>query len=286
MPAALSEDRVAAYWRDGFLFPLDVLRPDEAEALRLAVGKAQARAGNVGGTVRYMFSASHLPIREVDELVADPRVLDPVESVLGPDIMLWAAGFFIREPRTADFMSWHQDLRYWGLDDEAHELTAWVAIGDATPENCAMRFIPGSHTSGLKAHRDTWKDDNQLSRGQVLDVEVDESKAVTAALRAGQISLHHGGLFHASSANRTDNRRIGLAPRYIGLDMKQVTGPVDYARLVRGEDRFGHFRPEPEPAFDFDPGRLAAIDAMPRDTDAFFYAGVEERAPSHDAPVG
>ena len=286
MPGSLSDDLVAAYWRDGFLFPLDALRPDEAGALRLAVERTLARAGEVGDVSRYTFGAPHLVIREVAELAADPRLLDAVESVLGPDIMLWDAGFFIKEPRTTDFVSWHQDLRYWGLSDEAHELTVWVAVGDVTPENGAMRFIPGSHASGLKAHRDTWKDDNQLSRGQVLDVEVDESKAVTAALRAGQISLHHGGLFHASGANRTDSRRIGLAIRYIRPDMRQIAGPVDYARLVRGEDRFGHFRPEPEPAFDFEPGRLAAIDAMLRDTDAYFYAGVEERAPSREAPAG
>ena len=158
MPGSLSDDLVAAYWRDGFLFPLDALRPDEAGALRLAVERTLARAGEVGDVSRYTFGAPHLVIREVAELAADPRLLDAVESVLGPDVMLWDAGFFIKEPRTTDFVSWHQDLRYWGLSDEAHELTVWVAVGDVTPENGAMRFIPGSHASGLKAHRDTWKD--------------------------------------------------------------------------------------------------------------------------------
>ncbi len=98
-------------------------------------------------------------------------------------------------------------------------------------------------------------------------------------LKAGEMSLHHSSLFHASGTNRTSTRRIGPTLGFVTPEVKQVVGAVDYATLVRGEDRFGHFRPEPEPAFDFDPEKPGALDGMLRDRNAYFYAGTEDRAP-------
>ncbi len=271
---------VESFREKGYLFPLEAMARGEAEALRRAIERRLDDARDVPDIVQYTFNVPHLVIPQIHALARDSRVLDPVESIMGGDLLLWNAGFFIKEPLTGDYVGWHQDLRYWGLDDESRELTAWVAIGDVTGAGGAMKFIPGSHRHGIVAHRDTWLEANQLSRGQELAVEVDESEAVRVELRAGQMSLHHGSLYHASGANRTESRRIGLALRFVTPQMRQVVGAVDYATLVRGRDRHGHFRPEPEPAFDLEPSRLAAIDGMLRDKNAFFYAGAEERAPS------
>ena len=280
----LSRDQVAAYERDGFLFPLAFMSTAGIARVRRAVEEVEARRRDVEGMAHYMFNAPHLVIRQVHELVTDARILDRVASVMGPDLLLWNAGFFIKEPHSRDIVSWHQDLTYWGLDNQAAEMSVWIALGDVTAANGAMRFVPGSHRGGLVAHRDTFADANQLSRGQEIAVEVDEDEAVAVELKAGQISLHHGKLFHASGPNATSGRRIGLVFRYITPDMKQVVGDVDYAMLVRGEDRYGHFAPLPEPAFDFAPDKLAAIDAMLRDESVYLYAGAHDRAPSFVAP--
>ena len=279
-PWALEPDQVASYHRNGYLFPLETMSAGEAGAVRDAMEDVLARTRDDPRLFRYIFYASHLVVREVHDLARDDRILDRVQSVLGPDLLLWSSSLFIKEPGTPDHVSWHQDLRYWGLDDESRESTAWIAISEATESNGAMRFIPGSHETGSVEHRDTWREDIQLSRGQELAVEVDESKAVSVVLKAGQMSLHHGSLFHASGPNRTDATRIGVALRYITPEMKQVVGPVDYAMLVRGKDRFGHFRPKPEPVFDLETGNFADIDAMLRHRNAYLFAGVEERAPS------
>ncbi|MBT7614479.1 MAG: phytanoyl-CoA dioxygenase family protein, partial [Rhodospirillaceae bacterium] len=206
----LTEEQLAAYERDGFLFPLPLLSGDQAGDLRSGIEGAQSRARDVANMFQYTFNVPHLVIPQVQELVTRPDVLDRVEAVMGPDIMLWAASLFIKEANTTDFVSWHQDLRYWGLDDDAHELTVWVAVTDVTPENGAMRFVPGSHRSGLVEHSDTFSADNQLSRGQEIAQTVDEADAVTVALKAGDVSMHHGSLFHASGPNTTADRRIGL----------------------------------------------------------------------------
>lgn len=103
-----------------------------------------------------------------------------------------------------------------------------------------MRFIPGSQKQ-IVERRDTYGGDNLLSRGREIAVDVDENDAIEVILEPGQMSLHHGRLFHASHANNCDDRRIGLAVRYIPTTMKQAPGARMSATLVRGTDRHGHF---------------------------------------------
>ena len=79
-------------------------------------------------------------------------------------------------------------------------------------------------------------------------MEVDDSEAVDVVLKPGQISLHHGRTFHASHANQTSDRRIGVAIRYIPPSMAQANGTRTMATLVSGEDRNNHFVLAPAPA--------------------------------------
>jgi len=164
--------------------------------------------------------------------------------VLGPDILCWASGVFLKEPRDPAFVSWHQDAMYWGLDP-ADVVTAWVALTDSTARNGAMQVLPGSHRGALLAHNDTFAPDNLLSRGQEIAVPVDPALAVTLVLQAGEMSLHHVKLAHGSEANKSDDRRIGYAIRYVAPHVRQIGGARDTATLVRGVDRFGHFDPDP-----------------------------------------
>ncbi len=275
----LESARADAYHEQGYLFPVPAISLAEAGELRRETEDLLDRTRGQPHVFQYTFNVPHLVLPGVHALVRDSRILDPVESLMGPDLLLWSAGYFIKEPQTTDFVGWHQDLRYWGLDDDSREITAWIALGDVTRENGAMRFMPGSHRHGMVEHRDTWLDSNQLSRGQELAVDVDEKQAVDVELKSGEMSLHHGSLYHSSPANGSPSRRIGLALRFITPEMRQVVGQVDYATLVRGEDRFRHFRPEPEPVFDLDPAGLHRIDAMLREMNTYYYAGAEEKAP-------
>ena len=120
-----------------------------------------------------------------------------------------------------------------------------------------MRVLPGSHREEVLPHRDEYHDDNLLTRGQEIAVEVDESKTVSMALGPGQASLHNVGLAHASGPNRTGDRRIGISMHYISTRTRQTAGEWDSAALVRGEDRYGHFHIAPVPQRDFDPDALA-----------------------------
>jgi len=192
---------------------------------------------------------SHLLFTWLNDLIRHPRILDAVEDIVGPNILCWGSSFFIKEKRDPGFVSWHQDSTYWGLDP-ADVITAWVALSDSTAENGAMRVIPGSHKLEQIPHRDTFRPENLLSRGQEIVVEVDERQAKMLELKAGEMSLHHVRLIHGSDPNPSGQRRIGFAIRYIPTYVRQAAGTHDSATLVRGADTYHHFEPEQCPDTD------------------------------------
>tara|TARA_B110000263_G_scaffold220819_1_gene208902 strand:- start:16 stop:789 length:774 start_codon:yes stop_codon:yes gene_type:complete len=177
----------------------------------------------------------------VGEIMRSPSLVDPVKAILGDDVLLMAASFFIKEPNSPAFISWHQDLTYWGYEDVS-EVTAWVALTEASKENGCMWFVPGSHKQELVDHQDTFEEANLLSRGQNITAHVDEADAVAITLQPGEMSLHHGHMFHSSKPNTSRDRRIGLALRYVSPSMSQVSGQRPFAHLVAGSDRYGHFQ--------------------------------------------
>jgi non-haem Fe2+, alpha-ketoglutarate-dependent halogenase len=249
MTTRLSATTLEAYRRDGFHFPIRVLAPGEALGYRRRLEALEAAHG--GRLTAELRQKPHLLLTWLADLVRHPAVLDAVEDVLGPNLLVWSTSFFIKEAHDPAFVSWHQDATYWGLS-EPDVVTAWVAFTDATVENGAMRMVPGSHGEQL-AHRDTFAPHNLLSRGQEIAVEVDDGRGVDVVLRAGEMSLHHVRMVHGSPANRSDDRRIGFAIRYLPTYVRQVAGGEDGAMLVRGVDDDHHFVPEHPPAADLTP---------------------------------
>ncbi|MGA3402331.1 MAG: phytanoyl-CoA dioxygenase family protein [Acetobacteraceae bacterium] len=249
----LSETAVRQYSEAGYYAPVRALATAEADALRARLEAFEGSAGPLAGKLRHK---SHLLFTWLNDLVRHDRILDPVEDLIGGDILCWGTSFFIKEPRNTAFVSWHQDSTYWGLEP-ADIVTAWVALSDSTSANGAMRVIPGSHLRDQIPHRDTFAPDNLLSRGQEIMVDVDDRQAVTLELAAGEMSLHHVRLIHGSEPNPSGQRRIGFAIRYIPTYVRQVAGSHDTATLVRGVDRYGNFAPEQRPDADCSPAALA-----------------------------
>ena len=250
MPKILSEAAIAQYRRDGYCFPVRILDDGEVAANRRKLETFEASQGHpIEGAQR---SKSHLLFTWIDDLMRNDRILDAVEDLIGPDILCWNTFFWIKEPRSETFVSWHQDLRYWGLDS-GDLVTAWLALSPATPETGCMRVLPGSHVGDLLPHSDEYQQNNMLTRGQEISVVVDEARAVAMPLQPGEISLHNVRLAHASSPNRSQDRRIGLSLHYMPTSTRQIVGEWDSAALVRGSDRYGHFKHTPRPEIDYDP---------------------------------
>jgi non-heme Fe2+,alpha-ketoglutarate-dependent halogenase len=97
-------------------------------------------------------------------------------------------------------------------------------------------------------------------------------------LKPGQASLHHVLLFHGSEPNRSDDRRIGLAIRYIPTRLKQAVGQRDWATLVRGKDTHGHFLPAHVPKRDLEPAALAFHKEVSEEQVRVLYRGTGKTA--------
>jgi ectoine hydroxylase-related dioxygenase (phytanoyl-CoA dioxygenase family) len=254
MPKVLSVEQVAQYEREGAVWPIRALSSKAAFNARSSLQTHEQQTGKpLQGNWRHK---THLLFTWADAMAHHPAILDAVEDCIGPNIVCWSSTFFIKEANSPGFVSWHQDSTYWGLDPD-DVITAWVALTDVHESNGYMQVIPGSHKINQLPHLDTFHKDNLLSRGQEISVEVDKSKARGIALSMGEISLHHIKLVHGSDANRSNDRRIGFAIRYIPTHVRQ-TKLRDSAQLARGIDEYGHFDWEPRPKADLDPDALAA----------------------------
>ena len=286
MGSELGRDLLDTYRQQGFLFPLPALSHSETAILGTKLEELEAQHG--GKLPPHINRKPHLLLTWLNELIRDPRILDPVEKVLGPDILCWGSGFFIKNLHDKARVTWHQDATYWGLSSP-DIATAWVAFTPSIPANGCMRVVPGTHTLQQLPHEDTFAPDNLLSRGQEIAVEVDESKAVDIVLEPGQMSLHHVLLVHGSEPNDSDLRRVGFAIRYLPAHVKQLTALTDSATLVRGSDRYRHFLPEPVPQSDFHPDALAFHAEMLAINDQILYRGTPAKrggdASAADAPA-
>jgi ectoine hydroxylase-related dioxygenase (phytanoyl-CoA dioxygenase family) len=272
MAKTLSIAAIGDFRRNGFHAPVRVFPADEAQQYRRRLEEHEARAGApLQGKWRVK---THLLFTWADELVHHPRILDAVEDILGPDILCWNTNFFIKEPGSPGFVSWHQDAAYWGLDPE-EVVTAWVALTHRNLESGCMKVMPGTHLDSHLPHVDTFHEDNLLTRGQEIAVEVDASKAVDVILQPGEISLHDIKLVHGSEPNRSNDRRIGFAIRYLPTQVRQTKGR-DSAMLVRGKDAHRFFDVDPRPKADLDEAALAAHAQAVERKFAVLYQGTEK----------
>lgn len=238
--AVHSTDLASRYQKDGFVLPLNIISQSEAKALRDDLESAESELQDDEEKLTLLRSYPDRLLPSFDAVIRHENLVHAATQILGPDLMVWSAALFIKQANSPHIVSWHQDLTYWGLDD-AEETTCWLALSEASEKSGCMKFVPGSHTKQIVEHVDTFAEDNLLSRGQEIAVEVNESDAVPVALLPGQSSMHHGHLFHASGPNSSNDRRIGMAIRYIKPSMKQSSGDKPLVALVNGEDKFGNF---------------------------------------------
>jgi ectoine hydroxylase-related dioxygenase (phytanoyl-CoA dioxygenase family) len=251
----VSPEQVRQFEAEGLTTGLRIFDGEGADRVRTAFDALEAQEGREKCQVGLL--DRHFDQRFVWDLATNPRILDAVESVMGPDILLLGSHFFCKYPepgegtRAERFVAWHQDVTYWGLDP-AFAITAWYAVDDSDAENGCMRGIPGTHRDDIRAHGKSERKGNLLSINQESPVtREEEARAVDMPLKAGEISLHHGALVHGSNPNRSSRRRCGLTLRYIPTSVKQVAlnsiGRRYRAILVRGKDEYRHFESLAEP---------------------------------------
>ena len=244
------------YLQQGFLSPIDVIDVAEAARHRQQLEQAEARLGPI-----HYLAKMHTVMTSAAELASHPVVLDVIEQLIGPDILVYNVTYIIKEANTVTHVSWHQDLTYWGLDSD-DQVSMWLALSVASVESGCMHMIPGSHRLGRQHHILGEEDENNVLFQNQRVADIDESQAVACALKPGQASLHHGWLLHASAPNQTDDRRIGLNVQYIAPHVRQTKRSGYTAWLVRGEDRFGYYLQEQPAITNLDPDALKQREQM------------------------
>lgn len=253
MVGSLRSDQIKTFEDRGCIFPVEVLTPEEAAGFRKAFDAYQAdyrrrSALQPPADPEDWLVFPHLRHAWAFDLVTHPRVADAIESILGPDVMIWDAKLFPKPARSTSFVSWHQDATYMPMEPVEQVVTAWIALSHSTAANGAMQISPGSHKLGQQAHVKTFAKQNLLSYGQEIQAPRAAEDIVNVELRPGQMSIHHMHLVHGSPPNPSDRPRIGISINYLTpavVDRAEKTRP---ALLLRGCDRYGHFQSFSRPA--------------------------------------
>lgn len=246
----------APYQTDGFVSGIEILSQQESMHYRRELEKAEARVGNL-----HYAAKVHTILASAYELAAHSKVLDIVEQFIGPDILIYNTVYIIKEPKSESYVSWHQDLTYWGLDSD-DQVSMWLALSVADKHSGCMRMLRGSHLNGMREHQIQLDDKNNvLFQGQTVR-HVDEREAVYCELMPGQASFHHGWTLHASMPNLDDDRRIGFNVQYIAPHVRQTKKDGFSALLVRGKDDYGYYAKETPARTDLDPDAMRFREEM------------------------
>jgi hypothetical protein len=256
--ASLSAAEVARYHRDGYLIP--DYRLGEAWLARMQAALARLLGDNPGVRPEKLVSA-HIEgnngegVRGVADFLAlamHEDIVDLVQGVIGPDIVLWGCHVFCKPAGEGYETPWHQDGHYWPIRPLA-TCTVWVALEPSLKTNGCLRVIPGSHAERvLHEHLHEDRDDLTLTQ-RMADGSFDEALAADLELQPGQMSMHDVFMIHGAAANTSGQRRTGVALRYMPATslfdrtLRPVDGqtgvPVSFATrplwLLRGRDRTG-----------------------------------------------
>ncbi len=247
-----------AFDRNGIIYPLEALARAEAEDLHAKFYALKARMENWSSGKQIL--KAHIVSTWVSELVHHAAMLDAVEKLIGPDILCWSASFFAKEAKNSSYVGWHQDITYWGLEPAEKVVTVWLGLTDAKQDNGCMCCIPGSHLESPREHECKAGTNNMLMGAQEVALsEADNARMTVVELEPGEFSIHHARLLHGSYGNHSSRARVGISINYMATEVRQAGTEIpDYATLVRGVDRFGHFTLEPRPQSDFDETAIAA----------------------------
>lgn len=221
----LSKAEIASFHEDGLVVPDYRIPDDMLSRMRAEVDDLIARHPDVRPE---LLSGPHNPWGQSAKIVGSwtwlefcrfPEIVDMVEQLIGPDIILWGSQLFCKPASHGMAVPWHQDGQYWPLDPLA-TVTVRIAIEDSLPENGCMRYLPGSHRNRDVVAHEMVQGSNVAIKQQIADI--DERLAKDDLLYAGQISIHDVYLIHGSGVNRSDKRRADYAIRYMPATSRYV----------------------------------------------------------------
>lgn len=252
MSTTLTPDQIQTYHQDGVLFPLPLLTEEEVAYFRSLYDEFRSYLAREHKSTKK--SQCHLHFKWVCDLATHPKLLDMVEDIIGPDILIHSSTFFAKDAKDEMFISWHQDSHYWGLS-EPRLVSAWIALTESNIGNGCLRVLPGTQTRRFD-HLVQREENNMLGTGLTVSEYLDEKAAVDILLQAGEMSFHHANIIHGSKPNTSTSPRIGFAVRYMSTAVKQERAHHEVI-LARGEDRYHYYKLQDKPTAGLEQGMIA-----------------------------
>lgn len=216
----LTEEQINEFESEGYLAGIPIMDEEQARQIRQTFDELEARLGREHCQSKLV--DPHLSEPFAWDLLTNPKTLSCVESLIGTDILLMASHFFCKYGPQHQFVGWHQDVTYFGLEPP-EAVAVWYAIDDSDRENSCMRVIPRTHHGPLREHGKSDKDGNLLNLNQEVPLSAEEKEnAVDIELKSGTASFHHGHVIHGSGPNHSTRRRCGLACVYLPAQIRQT----------------------------------------------------------------
>ena len=216
----LSQDEVQSFKERGyFLYRHQVFDAADLTALDSIFQEHRVMQEDKRGDE---FDTPHFQDPRLLEYLFSPAVLDLVECIIGPNIVLWSSHFISKDPFVGRATPWHEDSTYWSgrLDRYDKLVTVWLALDDVDRDNGCMQVIPGSHLAGGFSSYQSVDGSKNTFDTEISDVDL--TKAVAFELRRGECSLHDGRIQHGADPNRSPRRRLGYTMRYLSAEVKVV----------------------------------------------------------------
>ena len=257
----LSDDQVRQFRDDGYVLVREPVLPSDS-FLRLRQHFEEELNALPPGARPEGMDVPHFVDTALFEWLLADEVLDLVEPILGPDIVLFSSHFICKPGGTGLRVPWHEDSAYWGdMLSPMEVATVWLAIDPSTRDNGCMQVIPGSHKLGGYSEYEAVDAASNVFGTEILPERIDESQAVAFELEPNQASIHDGRIIHGSAANTSTQRRCGYTMRYVSAATTFDTGkyPHHQIYLARGRDSAGNTYADPGIVYDdFLRERLAA----------------------------
>jgi len=147
------------------------------------------------------------------EFCAQRRIVDMVENLIGPDIVMWSNTIFSKPAAKGKRTPWHRDGEFWPLHPLA-TVTLWIAVTESNSSNGCLRLIPASHSSeNIGRHHDVTTDDVIFAR-EIEDNEFDASTALDVELEPGQMVFFDVRMIHGAAPNE-GKLRTAFTARYM-----------------------------------------------------------------------
>lgn len=232
MPNILTEAECRAFDENGYHGPLRAMSAGEAARHRAELERFEHTWPD---DIHRLDQGASLLCPWIDDFIRHPGLLDPMEDLIGPNLLVWGVSLRNKNPDGKTFAGWHQDTAY--CDIKPIVVIAALALSDCSEQAGCLRVIPGSHRWELLPHKEHFGTDSLLTREQTIDTALDTSTALSLPMSAGEVVFINNAICHSSGPNQGTDRRIIFLIEYVSTHAYQHE-PRESAMLVRGRDEF------------------------------------------------